>query len=109
MTQVPALGMVDELAALSPEAIFIGHAHFDHAADATPIALASGATLVGTAEQCATAVPGQQAHGIEAVIQHGATPTQLAPVVEELGRRFATITMIGEKSDWATKSRSARS
>ena len=42
-----------ELAALAPEAIFIGHAHFDHAADATPIALASGATLVGNAEQCA--------------------------------------------------------
>lgn len=43
----------EELAALAPEAIFIGHAHFDHAADATPIALASGATLVGNAEQCA--------------------------------------------------------
>ncbi len=42
-----------ELAALKPEAIFIGHAHFDHAADAVPIAQASGATLVGSAEQCA--------------------------------------------------------
>jgi len=44
----------DELAMLAPEAIFIGHAHFDHAADATPIALASRATLVGNAEQCAS-------------------------------------------------------
>lgn len=42
----------DELAALRPRAIFIGHAHFDHAADAVPIALATGAPLVGTAEHC---------------------------------------------------------
>ena len=42
-----------ELAALRPEAIFIGHAHFDHAADAVPIAQAAGATIVGSAEQCA--------------------------------------------------------
>jgi hypothetical protein len=43
----------EELAALAPEAILIGHAHFDHAADAVPIAQASGATLIGNAEQCA--------------------------------------------------------
>jgi L-ascorbate metabolism protein UlaG (beta-lactamase superfamily) len=42
-----------ELAKLRPAAILIGHAHFDHAADAVPIAEASGATLVGSAEQCA--------------------------------------------------------
>ena len=42
-----------ELARLRPELIFIGHAHFDHAADATPLASATGATLVGSAEQCA--------------------------------------------------------
>ncbi len=42
-----------ELAALDPEAILVGHAHFDHAADAVPIATASGATIVGTAEHCA--------------------------------------------------------
>jgi L-ascorbate metabolism protein UlaG (beta-lactamase superfamily) len=41
-----------ELAALRPRAIFIGHGHFDHAADAVPIALASGAPLVGTEEHC---------------------------------------------------------
>lgn len=43
----------EQLAALSPEAILIGHAHFDHAADAVAIAQASGATIVGNAEQCA--------------------------------------------------------
>ena len=41
-----------QLARLRPEYILLGHAHFDHAADAVPIALASGATIVGTAEQC---------------------------------------------------------
>ena len=41
-----------EIAKLRPEAILIGHAHFDHAADAVPLAEASGATLVGTAEHC---------------------------------------------------------
>lgn len=43
----------DELARLLPETIFLGHAHFDHGADAVPIAQASGATIVGTAEHCA--------------------------------------------------------
>ena len=44
----------EELARLRPEAILLGHAHFDHAADAVPIALASGATILGTAEHCAS-------------------------------------------------------
>ncbi len=43
----------EELAALKPSQIFIGHGHFDHAADAAPIAAASGAVVVGTAAQCA--------------------------------------------------------
>jgi hypothetical protein len=42
-----------ELAALDPELILLGHAHFDHGADAVPIATASGATIVGTGEHCA--------------------------------------------------------
>lgn len=42
-----------ELAALDPEFVFVGHSHFDHAADAAPIAAASGATVVGTPEHCA--------------------------------------------------------
>lgn len=48
---VPAT--TDELAALRPELILIGHAHFDHAADATPLAVATGAPLAGTGEHCA--------------------------------------------------------
>jgi len=41
-----------ELAALAPSHIFIGHGHFDHAADAAEIASLSGATIVGTEEHC---------------------------------------------------------
>ncbi|MBB5911861.1 hypothetical protein BJY24_000728 [Nocardia transvalensis] len=43
-----------EVAALRPAAICIGHGHFDHAADAGPIARASGAVVHGTAEHCDT-------------------------------------------------------
>jgi hypothetical protein len=41
-----------ELAALKPEYVFIGHSHFDHAADAAQIVTESGATVVGTPEHC---------------------------------------------------------
>ncbi|MEU0506332.1 MBL fold metallo-hydrolase [Nocardia sp. NPDC005998] len=39
-----------DLADLAPEAIFIGHGHFDHAGDAGRIAQACGAVVYGTAE-----------------------------------------------------------
>ncbi|MFI6041402.1 MBL fold metallo-hydrolase [Nocardia sp. NPDC051321] len=39
-----------DLADLAPEAIFIGHGHFDHAGDAGRIAQASGAVVYGTAD-----------------------------------------------------------
>lgn len=45
----------EELAALMPEAILIGHGHFDHAADAGYIAGRSGAALVAGDTVCATA------------------------------------------------------
>lgn len=44
----------EEVAALRPEYIFIGHGDFDHAADAAEIASRSGATIVGTPEHCAS-------------------------------------------------------
>jgi L-ascorbate metabolism protein UlaG (beta-lactamase superfamily) len=71
-----------ELARLRPELIFVGHAHFDHAADATPLAAATGATLIGSAEQCAelqsraAAVPPR----CSAVIAGGAEPGTAARV-----------------------------
>lgn len=42
--------------------------------------LAPAAT--GTTEQCATAIRGQLALGADAVILHGATPTELTPIVQ---------------------------
>lgn len=42
----------DELVALRPEAIFIGHGHFDHAATSGEIIARTGAFLVGTPEHC---------------------------------------------------------
>ncbi len=45
----------EELAALMPEAILIGHGHFDHAADAGYVAGRSGAVVVGSEEICEVA------------------------------------------------------
>jgi hypothetical protein len=42
----------DEVARLAPERIYLGHAHFDHAADLPAIAKATGALVVGTPEHC---------------------------------------------------------
>ena len=44
----------EELAALHPEAILLGHGHFDHAADAGYVAGRSGAAVVASDEQCDT-------------------------------------------------------
>ncbi len=41
-----------ELAQLRPSHVFLGHGHFDHAADAAQIVSASGATVVGTPAHC---------------------------------------------------------
>ena len=45
-----------ELTALDPDAIFIGHGHFDHAKSAGEIAALTGAAVVGTQEHCDQAV-----------------------------------------------------
>jgi hypothetical protein len=62
----------DEVAALAPEAILIGHGHFDHAADAATIAAASGAVVVGTAQHCA-----------QAREQAGSAPIRVRPLGNE--------------------------
>jgi L-ascorbate metabolism protein UlaG (beta-lactamase superfamily) len=46
---------VDDLIAVRPEYIYVGHGHFDHVADLGPIAEATGAKVVGTREHCASA------------------------------------------------------
>ena len=45
----------EDLAALKPEAIFIGHGHFDHAGDLGYVAGRTGALVVGGEATCATA------------------------------------------------------
>jgi hypothetical protein len=42
----------EELAAIRPEAILVGHGHFDHAADVGYVAGRSGAVVVGSEEIC---------------------------------------------------------
>jgi len=42
----------NEVAALRPEAIFIGHGHFDHANTGGELAARTGALIVGTPEHC---------------------------------------------------------
>jgi hypothetical protein len=42
----------DELVALRPEAIFVGHGHFDHVNNAGRIVAQTGAVIVGTPEHC---------------------------------------------------------
>ena len=42
----------EEVAALKPEYIFVGHGDFDHVADAAEIVGLSGATIVGTQAHC---------------------------------------------------------
>lgn len=45
----------EDLVALAPEVIFIGHGHFDHAGDMGYVAARTGATIVGGEATCATA------------------------------------------------------
>lgn len=53
----------DDLAALDPEAILVGHGHFDHAGDLGLIAGRSGATVVGSDEICDVAAAGAVREG----------------------------------------------
>ncbi|MEO7803013.1 MAG: MBL fold metallo-hydrolase [Actinomycetota bacterium] len=43
---------IDELVALKPDAVFIGHGHFDHAASSGEIVARTQALLIGTPEHC---------------------------------------------------------
>ncbi|MPY81131.1 MAG: MBL fold metallo-hydrolase [Actinophytocola sp.] len=72
---------LDELVALDPSHVFIGHGHFDHADTAGEIAVRTGATVVGTAEHCAQTRGHAEAYGgpgtsidCRSVIPAGAAP-----------------------------------
>ena len=71
----------EELVALKPEAIFIGHGHFDHAAAGGEIIARTGAFLVGTPEHCDQAKQQAAAYAGHAVdvrcidaVTRGSTP-----------------------------------
>lgn len=54
----------EDLAALDPEAVLVGHGHFDHAGDLGYVAGVSGATVVGSQEICTVAVEGAVREGV---------------------------------------------
>lgn len=53
----------EELAALEPEAILLGHGHFDHAGDAGYVAGRSGAAVLASQEQCGSVKADAAAEG----------------------------------------------
>ncbi|MGH7821721.1 MAG: MBL fold metallo-hydrolase [Candidatus Binatia bacterium] len=69
----------EDLAALRPEVIFVGHGHFDHAADAGYVAGRSGAVVVGSEEICATAESDAARDGNENAFRCLVTGTATTP------------------------------
>ncbi|MDN4173271.1 MBL fold metallo-hydrolase [Nocardioides sp. SOB77] len=53
-----------DLVALRPSHVLLGHGHFDHAADAAPVAAATGAVVVGTPEHCSQVTAQAAAAGL---------------------------------------------
>jgi hypothetical protein len=70
----------EELAAIKPEAILIGHGHFDHAGDAGYVAGRSGAVVVGSEEICSVAKDDAAAEGNENNFRCLITGTMAEPV-----------------------------
>ena len=94
----------EELVALQPEAVFIGHGHFDHAATAGLIAARTGARLVGTPEHCDQARAEAESAGQQApvrcvaAVDRGAPPGQIREL-RPLGERVAVTALRHVHSD----------
>ena len=69
----------EELAALDPEAVLVGHGHFDHAGDLGYVAGASGATVVGSEEICGVAEAGALREGVGTAFTCAITGTATTP------------------------------
>ncbi len=69
----------EEIAAIQPEAIFIGHGHFDHAADAGYIAGRSGAVVVGSEEICTSVQADAAQEGLQDAFDCLITGTAVMP------------------------------
>jgi hypothetical protein len=71
----------EDLAALDPEAVLIGHGHFDHAGDLGFVAGSSGAVVVGSEEICGVAVAGATREGVGTDFQCAITGTMTTPAM----------------------------
>ena len=71
----------DDLAALDPEAILVGHGHFDHAGDLGFVAGKSGAVVVGSEEICTVAVEGATREGVGTAFRCAITGTMTTPAM----------------------------
>ena len=69
----------DDLAGLEPEAILVGHGHFDHAADAGYVAGRTGAAVVGSEEICDTAKSDAATEGLDREFTCAITGTATSP------------------------------
>lgn len=74
----------EELAALQPEAIMVGHGHFDHAGDLGYIAGLAGAVVVGSEEHCVVAEQGATREGVPLDFVCAVTGTATTPAMGEL-------------------------
>jgi hypothetical protein len=69
----------EDLAALEPEAVLVGHGHFDHAGDLGYVAGLAGAVVVGSEEICTVALLGAEREGVPTDFRCAITGTQISP------------------------------
>jgi hypothetical protein len=81
----------EELAALDPEAILVGHGHFDHAADVGYVAGRTGAVVVGSEEICDVAEDDAARDGNAVVCAITGTATTPAPGTAQELQLFADL------------------
>lgn len=74
----------EELAALQPEAVLVGHGHFDHAGDLGYVAGLSGALVVGAEEHCVVAEQGAVREGVGTAFTCAVLGTADSPPTGEL-------------------------
>lgn len=69
----------EELAGLEPEAVLVGHGHFDHAGDLGYVAGRAGAVVVGSEEICTVAQDGAVREGVGTDFACAITGTAATP------------------------------
>jgi hypothetical protein len=69
----------EELAGLAPEAIMVGHGHFDHAGDLGYVAGLAGSVVVGSEEHCVVAEQGAVREGVPLGFRCAVTGTATTP------------------------------